>query len=330
MIKEKIRINQVTIPGRIFMPPVGSYKADDGGFVTAELLDHYGDRAANPNIAMITTEHSFIMRQGMKRLRMLGVDEDAKIPGLRRLTDRIHAEGKIAICQLNHCGAVVDTAATGMPAVSASAVVMPESIRQGITHIPLALSAQEIKKIEGRFAQAAARAKEAGYDGAEIHCAHGYLLNQFYSPITNLREDEYGGSLENRCRALLETLDQVRAAVGDDFLISVRLGGCDYMEGGSTIEDAVQTAKWIQAHGADMLSLTGGMNGYIRKDHKEAGYFSDMSLAVKKEVSIPILLAGGVTTLAEAEDLLQRGTCDMIGVARKLFAHADWEMQFFV
>ena len=324
-LKKSIQINQVVMPGRLFMPPVGSYKATDDGFVTDELVEHYCLRAANPNVAMITTEHSFFMREGMKCLRMLGIDNDNKIAGLRRITDAIHAEGKIAICQLNHCGAVADPAAIGLPAAkAASAVLMPDPVRQGRNIVPEALTVAEIREVEERIAQAAVRAKTAGYDGVEIHCAHGYLLNQFYSPLTNFRQDAYGGSLENRTRILFETLDLVRAAVGKDYLISVRLGGCDYLEGGSTIEDAVQTCKWLEERGADMISLSGGMCGYLRKDHKEPGWFSDMSRAVKAAVSTPILLAGGVTTLAEAEALLTDGSCDMIGVARKLFANPDW------
>lgn len=326
LLKEKIQINQVCMPGRLFMPPVGSYKAEDDGTVTDVLVEHYGARAANPNVAMITTEHTFFMREGMKCLRMLGLESDDKIPGIRRITDAIHAQGKIAICQLNHCGAAADPAAIGLPAAKApSAVLLPEAVRQGRTVVPKEMTKEEIRKVQEKMAQAAVRAREAGYDGVEIHCAHAYLLNQFYSPLTNLRTDEYGGPLENRARALLETLDLVRAAVGKDYLISVRLGGCDYTEGGSTIEDAVQTAKWIEDHGADMISVTGGMCGYIRKGHLEPGYFSDMSKAIKDAVSMPVLLAGGVKTLADAEALLESGVCDMIGAARKLFADPNWE-----
>ncbi len=325
-LNESLQINQIVMPGRLFMPPVGSYKAEDDGTVTDELVEHYRLRAANPHVAMITTEHTFFMREGMKCLRMLGADNDNKIPGLRRITDAIHESGKIAICQLNHCGAAADPAAIGLPAAKApSAVLLPEPVRQGRTVVPDEMTVAEIREVEAKMAEAAIRAKEAGYDGVEIHCAHAYLLNQFYSPLTNLRKDEYGGSLENRVRILLETLDQVRAAVGKDYLISVRLGGCDYTEGGSTIEDAVQTAKWIEEHGADMISVTGGMCGYMRKGHLEPGYFSDMSKAIKDAVSMPVLLAGGVKTLAQAEELLQEGCCDMIGVARKLFADPDWE-----
>ena len=325
-LNERFQVNQVVMPGRLFMPPVGSYKAEDNGTVTDELVEHYRLRAANPHVAMVTTEHSFFMREGMKCLRMLGIDSDDKIPGLRRITDAIHESGKIAICQLNHCGAAADPAAIGLPAAKApSAVLLPEAVRQGRTIVPNELTKAEIREVEEKMTAAAIRAKKAGYDGVEIHCAHAYLLNQFYSPLTNLRVDEYGGPLENRARILLETLDQVRAAVGKDYLISVRLGGCDYTEGSSTIEDAVQTAKWIEEHGADMISVTGGMCGYMRKNHLEPGYFSDMSKAIKKAVSMPVLLAGGVKTLEQAEELLEQGSCDMIGVARKLFANPDWE-----
>ena len=134
----------------------------------------------------------------------------------------------------------------------------------------------------------------------------------------------YGGSLENRLRFLLETVHAVRGAVGSEYPISVRLGGCDYMDGGSTIEDGVKASVLLQDAGVNLLSITGGMCRYIRAGHTEAGYFRDMSTAIKKSVKVPVLLTGGVKTTEDAEALLMEQAADLIGVGRAILQNADW------
>ena len=158
----------------------------------------------------------------------------------------------------------------------------------------------------------------------EIHCAHAYLLNQFYSPMTNKRGDDYGGSLENRLRITLETVALVRQAVGGQIPIAVRLGGADYLPGGSKEEDAVQACRLLEAAGVDLLDLSGGMCFFMRPGHLEAGYFSSMSEKVKAAVSTPVLLTGGVHKIGDAEALLQNGKADLIGVGRALLKDAAW------
>ena len=161
----------------------------------------------------------------------------------------------------------------------------------------------------------------------EIHCAHGYLLNQFYSPLTNKRSDDYGGSLENRLRFTLETVACVRGAVGGKIPIAVRLGGADYLPGGSKEEDAVEACKLLEAAGVDLLDLSGGMCFYMRPGHLEAGYFASMSAKVKSAVSVPVLITGGVKKVADAEALLADGKADLIGVGRALLKDAAWRAE---
>ncbi len=187
------------------------------------------------------------------------------------------------------------------------------------------MTAEQIRETVSWFAQAALRAKKAGYDGVEIHSAHGYLLNQFYSPLTNFRTDEYGcQSIENRTRFHAEVIAAVREAVGEDYPVAIRLGGCDYAEGGSTMEDCVAACRIFEACGVDLIDLTGGLFGYVRPDCTEPGYFKDMTVAVKKAVQIPVLLTGGVTTAAEAEALLEADCADLIGVGRAIYSNAHW------
>lgn len=162
----------------------------------------------------------------------------------------------------------------------------------------------------------------------EIHSAHGYLLNQFYSPLTNKREDEYGiSSMENRLRLHKEIIQSVRAEVGEDYLVALRLGGCDYMEGGSTIEDSVKAARLLESYGIDLLDISGGLNGYVIPKRKESGYFSDMTGQIKREVSIPVILTGGITDIDHADRLIENGRADLIGIGRAILKDSLWAMK---
>ncbi|MDO4633766.1 MAG: NADH:flavin oxidoreductase [Eubacteriales bacterium] len=327
MITEQVKIGNLELNGRIIMPPMGTYKCDASGFVTDEVIDYYRERAKNPHIGLIITEHTYISKKGKAKANQMSIAEDDKLPGLKRLVDAIHAEGTPVFAQLNFAGSASPSEVTGSRALAPSAVVLPTTPRMGDETAPKEMTEEEISEVITAFVAAARRAKNAGYDGIEIHSAHAYLLNQFYSPLTNHRTDAYGGTLENRLRIHREVLRAVRAEVGADYPISVRLGGYDDMDGGNTLEDAVKAAKIIAAEGIELLSLTGGMCRYLRKGHSEPGYFGDMSAAVRKEVSVPVLLTGGVKTLDDAEKLIAEDIADFIGVGRPLLSKADWMMQ---
>ena len=315
MIQEKIRIGKLTAQNRLVMPPMQTAKAENG-HVTDELVAYYRERAVYSRPGIVITEHSCIAPDGRAYETMLRIDADGSIAEHRRLTDAIHEGGCLAFVQLNHAGS------NGIDEpVSASDVNLPLRPKE---QSPRPLTAEEIRKLEGMFAAAAVRAVKAGYDGVEIHCAHGYLLNQFYSPMTNHRADEYGGSLENRLRFLMETVAAVREAIGPDVPLAVRLGGADYLPGGSTEEDAVAAARQLEKAGVDLLDLSGGMCFYSRPDHKEPGYFSSMTEKIKKEVSVPVLLTGGVRKMEDAEQLLAEEKADLIGVGRSLLKDAHW------
>ncbi len=325
-VTEKMNIGNLEISGRIIMPPVGTYKSDADGYVTEELIDYYRERAKNPNVAMIITEHSFINRKGKAKANQLSIADDAAVPGLAELVDAIHAENTKVFAQLNFAGSASPREVTGSEPLAPTAVVLPTAPQMGDPIPPKEMTKEEIREVIQNFADAAGRARKAGYDGIEIHSAHAYLLNQFYSPLTNHRTDEYGGTLENRLRIHREVLQAVRKEVGEDYPVSVRLGGYDDMEGGSTLEDAVEAAKILSKENIQLLSLTGGMCRYMRKGHNEPGYFGDMAEAIRKAADVPILLTGGVKTLEDAEMLLESGITDFVGVARQLLANAYWMM----
>ena len=326
MVERHLTINGMELQGRVIMPPLGTYKCTEDGKVTEENLEYYAARAKNPHVSMIITEHSYISPEGQAKPKQLSVSDDSDIEGLRRLTDVIHAGGAKVMCQLNHAGSAALSEVIGQKPVAPSPVVLPVVPKTGDDTPPAELTKEQIAEIVRRFAEAAARAKAAGYDAVEIHSAHAYLLNQFYSPLTNQRTDEYGGSLENRLRIHREVIAAVREAVGADYPVAIRLGGCDYMEGGSTLEDCVYAAEVFAEAGADLIDLSGGMCRYTIAGHNEPGYFREMSEAVMKDVKVPVLLTGGVKTLADAGKLLEEGAADLIGVGRELFKNAEWEM----
>ena len=327
MIKEPLQIGTMELRNRIVMPPMATYICGADGKVGEELLAHYEKRAEGGHIGLIITEHSYFLKQGKAGVKQLSIADDSDIEGLKQLTERIHRSGTKAMVQLNHAGAAAPFEATGLPAVSASSIIPPTNPVMGDGRIPEELTKAQIREIVNAWAAAALRAKEAGYDGVEIHSAHAYLLNQFYSPLTNHRADEYGGKLENRLRFHCEVVHAVREAVGTDVPIALRLGGCDHMDGGNTVEDAANAAVILEEAGIDMIDISGGMCRYIRAGHPEAGYFRETSAAVKKKVSIPVMLTGGVTSAEEAERLLQEGAADLIGVGRALLNNEKWADQ---
>ncbi|MTK12119.1 MAG: NADH:flavin oxidoreductase [Clostridiaceae bacterium] len=314
-----LQVGTLRLNNRLVMPPMATAKAESDGKVSQDILDYYKEKSEGGNIPLIIIEHSFITPEGKASKNQLSVSDDNMIEGLRKLADVIHQNGSKAIMQLNHAGSAAEKEVIGTMPVGPSAVINP---RKG--NIPRELTNKEIEDIIQAFHDAARRTKEAGFDGVEIHSAHGYLLNQFFSPLTNKRQDEYGGSIHSRIRIHLKVIEAVRKAVGDDFPILLRLGASDYMEGGSTIEDSQIAAKEFEKAGIDILDISGGFCGYVIPGCTEQGYFAQLSESAKKVISIPVILTGGITEAKAAEQLLADGKADLIGVGRAIFKDSTW------
>lgn len=318
-----ITINHMELPNRLVMPPMATSKSAGDGSVSEALCDYYREKSKGGYIGLIITEHSYISQEGKASKGQLSFADDSMVPGLKKIVDAIHQNGTKVIAQINHAGGFTSPDITGMATMSASAVKTPGV--QAAYPIPAAMSQADIQKVIDDFARAAVRAQQAGYDGVEIHSAHSYLLNQFYSPLTNKRTDDYtGATLAGRIRLHVEVIRAVRQAVGPDYPVAMRLGACDYMEGGTTIEDSVQAAPVLEQAGIDLLDISGGMCRYISPVSKEQGYFAPVSEAVKKAVSIPVIVTGGVTEAAAAEQLLQDHKADLIGVGRAIMRDSAW------
>ena len=324
MLKTPITIRNITLANRLVLPPMATARSDNGR-VSPQLLDYYRERAEGEAPGLIITEHSYMDLKGKAGPNQVSIAEPSDIAGLKKLVDTIHAAGPAKVfAQINHAGSSTNPSVTAHQPEAPSPVLHP-TYKDAV--LPLEMRESRIREIVKEFTDAAVRAKSAGYDGVEIHSAHGYLLNQFYSPLTNHRTDGYGGDLDSRLRIHREIIESVRRALGD-YPIAVRLGGCDYMEGGSTIEDSVYAAQRFEEWGVDLLDLSGGICRYMIVDGKAPGFFSEMTAAIKAKTSIPVILTGNIRTVQDAEGFLASGAADLIGIGRPLLTDAGWARQF--
>ncbi|MEA4827827.1 MAG: NADH:flavin oxidoreductase [Clostridium sp.] len=315
-----LQIGKLNLSNHLIMPPMATAKSEEDGKVSKAVLDYYHEKSQGGYISLIIIEHSFINQQGKASKNQLSVADDSLVEELKKLSDIIHSNGSKAVMQINHAGSAASTEITGEVVVAPSAV---QNLRVG-NGIPKELTREEINDIIDSFKYAALRVKMAGFDGVEIHSAHGYLLNQFFSPLTNKRNDEYGGEVNNRIRIHLQIIKAVREVVGEDFPILLRLGASDYMEGGSTIEDSIIAAREFEKARVDILDISGGLCGYSIPGVTDQGYFSPLTEAIKKVVSIPVILTGGITESEAAEKLLAEGKADLIGVGRAIYKDSKW------
>ncbi len=317
ILQSPLNTLKLKLHNRLVMPPMLTAKASEEGFVTDAIIQYYDKKSEGGCIGLVITEHCYIMPQGKTNPFQLSVADDCMVNGWKQLADVIHKNGSKAAMEISHAGSAAENEGLGL--VGPSALPHPQKRK-----VPKALTQAQIDEIVEAFRLAAGRVKAAGFDAVEIHSAHGYLLNQFYSPLTNQRTDQYGGSLENRIRIHMDIIREIRRTVGEDYPLLLRLGGCDYMKGGSTLSDGVQAAVAFEKVGVDILDISGGHCGFNNPLSNEPGYFSDMTLAVKPHVAVPVILTGGITTPEQAEALLEKGAADLIGVGRGLLRDNGW------
>lgn len=310
-IRDTICINQMQLKNRLIMPPMAKSVCDGEGHVVQKLVDYYQEKSQSGYISMIITEHAYVSKEGKAGKGQMSLEKDSDIEGLKKIVDAIHQNDTKVIAQISHVGIEAKQGITGLEPMGPSSGKI--------------LDKDEIAVLVQKFVMAAERALKAGFDGVELHSAHRYLLNQFYSPLTNQREDEYGGSAENRIRIHLEIIREIRNRLDSDFPLLVRLGALDYQEGGSTLEDAVFAAKAFEEAGADAIDISGGMNGYIVKDRaKGQGYYTDVTEKIKEQVHVPVIMTGGITELKDADRIIREGKADLVGVGRAILKDSKW------
>jgi len=311
-LTDPLQIKNCTLRNRIVYPPMQSGRADFDGSITTKLVNFYVRRSAHIGLPII--EHAYVDLLGKIGPKQLGIYNDTLIPGYEKLASALHSIGAPAIVQISHAGGVANKKVIkNQPAGPSSA---------GKTRM---LEVCELQTITEQFASAAERAIKAGFDGIELHGAHGYLLNQFFSPLLNKREDDYGGSLEKCMRFPLQVTEAVRRRIGKDALLLYRLGSDDLAPHGIHIEDAIVFAQKLEGVGVDILDVSGGMCGSNPKQYKHAvGYFVPQAAAVKQKVKVPVIGVGGITEPRYADKLVNDGTVDLVAVGRALWKDAEW------
>jgi len=299
-LNEEFKLKNITLRNRIVMPPMAREMSDDGR-VSTDLIEYYRKRAEDTGLVIV--EHAYVSLEGKSSKKQLSMADDSVIDGFKELTDAIHNEKCFAIAQLNHA--------------------RPQSIAYDKSNVNN-MTKEDIEKVKDDFKNASIRTKKAGFDGVEIHAAHEYLLNHFYSPLTNKRTDEYGGNLENRLRLINEIIQEVRRSVGEDYIVAIRFGAYDYWEGGSKLDEIPIAVRSFIDSGVDLIDISGGLCRFQNPYSREPGYFKELSKIAKEASSVPVILTGGVKKAKDAENLLKEGYCDLIGIGRAMIMDAEW------
>jgi NADPH2 dehydrogenase len=309
---EPFRIAGLKLPNRIVMPPLISLGANEAGEVTERHIEHYRN-SVGPGLMIV--EVTAVLPEGRVSQRQLGIYSDRHREGLARLAGIIHESGAAAGIQLHHAG----LKAFQGPWIETEA--HSDDTRQAPD-----LARIDLRRIGQAFVTAARRAASAGFDVIELHNAHGYLLSQLLSPLTNNRKDRYGGSLENRQRFLFETLRAVQDAVGSDALITCRLGAADGRPGGLTLDEGCDTASRLEEEGVRILDISGGVEGApdIRPANSAYSSILHLARAIKGQVSIPVIGVGGIRTPERAEQALEDEMADLVAIGRGILADPAW------
>jgi 2,4-dienoyl-CoA reductase-like NADH-dependent reductase (Old Yellow Enzyme family) len=309
----------LTLRNRVAMPPMWSGKATAEGFVTPAIIDYHRVRAA-AGTALVIVEHSFVHPQGRHSSTQIGAHDDACLEGLSRLAAAIRGEGSVACLQISHAGARASSRVTGLPVLAPSPIA---TIRESSPDAPAELTRAQIDAVVEAFAAAAARARRAGFDAVEVHAAHGFLLSQFLSPLTNQRTDEHGGDHQRRGRLHVDVLAAVRKRAGEEFPVFVRLGMHDERPGGLTLAPACVTAAQLVTAGAALIDVSGGLAG-SDDPGRGPGYFVGYAEALKEVVDVPVLVAGGIADPRMADLIIRSRRADIVGVGRAMLDDPEW------
>lgn len=323
-IFDQTTINGMTLGNRLVRSATWEGMCDADGKPGQKLIDFY--RAlARGNVGLVITGYTFVSPEGKQLPGKMGIHTDDFADVMKDMTKAVHDEGGKICIQLVHAGGQTDTGNAGRQPLAPSAVQIDQ-----YPELPAELTQEDISRVIDAFGVGARRAKDWGFDAVQLHGAHGYLINQFLSPLTNKREDTYGGSIENRCRFLMETYQVVRSAVGPDFPIMIKLNGSDNLAGGLTIDDAIFAAKALDESGIDCIEVSGGTPASgdqspartkINSPEKEA-YNLSLARQVRAAVKCPIMVVGGLRSFEVAEKTIQE-SADYISMARPFIREPD-------
>lgn len=317
-LRDPLKVGSLELKNRIVMPPMATMLANQRGEVTDRLVKHYVERSED--LGLLIVEHSYVTQRGRVRLNQLGAHSDDLIPGLARLVDAVHENDTPIALQINHAGGTTTGDVCGAKPTAPSPVMHP---RRG-QELPRQLNRDEIEDVIHSFRDAARRAVKAGFDAVEVHGAHGFLLGQFLSPLTNKRRDEFGGPLENRVRLPGRIIEEIRRDLGSDFPILYRIGVDDMYQGGLTLREGVEAAGMIAERGVDIMDVSGGLVGGRPEGLEGPGYFVPHAAAVNDVVDVPVIGVGGIVTAEEADEIIRSGSVDLVAVGRAILRDPKW------
>lgn len=321
-IFKPITVNRTTFKNRVVMTPMGTNYGEPDGQMSYQHINYYRLRAKGGTGLIIVENANVDFPTGSNGTSQIRIDHDSFMPRLYKLTDTIHDEGGMVAIQINHAGASASSARTGVQPVSASNVPSKDGGEE-----PRPLTKEEMEVIVKKYGEAAKRAVTAGFDAVEVHCGHSYLISQFLSPIYNKRTDEFGGSLENRARFGRMVLEEVRKQVGPFTPILCRISADEMLPGGNTLEDCLEYLQYFDEF-VDVYNVSAGLNQSLQyqidSNCYADGWRSYMAKAVKEKYGKPVITMGNIRSPKVANEILERGDADFIGIGRGLIADPDW------
>ena len=317
---DPLSVGRLRFKNRIVMPPMAIDLATERGGVTEALIAHYTRRASG--VGLVIVEHSYVAQDGKLTPRQLGIYDDALIDRLSHLAKSVQAKGTHVCIQINHAGRRASSSICGTQPVAPSLIAASDS-----NELPRELGRNEIRRLAIMFAEAARRASQSGFDSVEVHGAHGFLLNQFTSPLSNRRTDEYGGSFENRIRFALEVVKEVTGAVGSEFPVLYRLGAYDGPEDGITIDECQAFARKLVEAGVAVIDVSGGLIGSRPEGMQSQGYFLPLAERIKQAVQVPVIGVGGIKDPKFADEAIRQGRVDLVAVGRAILTDPDWPLK---
>lgn len=321
-IFEPLAVKNMRLNNRTVMMPMGTNFGEQNGEMSFLHIQYYEQRAEG-GVGLIIVENASVdSPQGSNGTTQIRIDQDSYIPRLFMLCETVHKHGTKIALQINHAGASAISSRIGSQPVSASNI---PSKKGG--EIPRPLTKEEILRIVKKYGEAAKRVQIAGFDAVEIHAGHSYLISQFLSPLTNDRTDEFGGSLENRARFAKMIIEEVRRQVGAFFPIILRISADEFMEGGNTLDDCLEYLEFLKDE-VDIFDVSAGLNGSIQYQidacNLPDGWRSYLSRAVKERFGKVCITMGNIRDPQVANDILERGDADLIGMGRGLIAEPEW------
>jgi 2,4-dienoyl-CoA reductase-like NADH-dependent reductase (Old Yellow Enzyme family) len=314
---EATKLNGMSLKNRFIRSATAEGMATEEGEATPRLINLMAELAEG-GVGLIITGHTYVAKRGQATPWQLGIYDDQLITGLRRMADAVHQRDGRIVMQLAHSGILANPRLTGDAPLGPSAIEgLNEVVAQEMT-------IEDIQGVVEAFGNAAERAREAGFDGVQIHAAHSYLLSQFLSPAFNVRNDAYGGPIENRARFLLDVVQTIRKRVGDNYPLLVKLNARDFLEGGLELEDSIKAGTMLKEAGIDAIEISGGAfaSGDLTPSRKgitteaDEAYFKAEARAFKERIDLPIILVGGIRSLTVAESIVGDHITDYISMSR--------------